>query len=189
MKRLLLLAVGLLAVAACTPPVDWERDFTPVAVPGTDWAMEPCEGDGPFVCVVDPDGEQVGFVEHLSFETDLRDLAGLEDHLHRFYESIIDDRATGCGPGYRLDTDRLESVVLDRVEGRSYGWEATNAAGDVVEKTYGLMAIKDGRLHVVSAAAYDDGACLSNEGEFATVADLRAFAPRLRESAVLTPLR
>lgn len=189
MKRLLLLVVGLLAVAACTPPVDWERDFTPVAVPGTGWTMEPCEGDGPFVCVTDDEGDHLGVVEHLSFPTqEIEDLRDLKAHIRDFYETITADRLEGCEPGYRIRPRVIFNRAVAGGRGLSYGFDGIDAEGRVVERTYGVMALRGGTVHVVSAGAYDDGACLSNEGEF-SVAGLKRFEPVLRALAAVTPLR
>lgn len=178
----------LLAAVIAVSPIDWDREFTPVTV--RDMTIESCEGDGPLVCVTDADdGSHLGAVEHLSFPTEeIEDLRDLKAHIRDFYETITADRLEGCEPGYRIRPRVVFNRAVAGGRGLSYGFDGIAPDGRVVERTYGVMALRGDVVHIVSAAAYDDGACLSNEGEF-SVAGLKRFEPVLRALAAVTPLR
>lgn len=178
----------LIAAILALSPIDWDRDFTPVTADGM--TIESCDGDGPFVCVSDADdGSYLGSVEHLSYPApEIEDLRDLKAHIREFYVTVTADRLEGCEPGYRIRPRVIFNRAVAGGRGLSYGFDGIDADGTVVERTYGVMALRDGTVHVVSAGAYDEGACLSNEGEF-SVAGLKRFEPVLRALAAVTPLR
>ena len=196
MKKLLvalaLAPAALLAAPAAhasdpVPAIDWDHDFEPVLVDGG-MVVRSCDGDAPLVCVTTDDGIHLGRVEHLSYPTTIRTLRQLRAEARSLYDAIAADRADGCGAGYRFRRGPVVVRTVGGATGVSYSFTGFDAAGVAVERTRGYLAVRDGALHVVTAAAYDDGGCLGNEGEF-SVAGLRAFEPSFRNLVAGTPLR
>ena len=169
------------------PVIDWDREFEPILI-DNGLVVKSCEGDAPLVCVTTDDGIDLGRVEHLSYPTAIRTVKDLKIEVRRFLASIQEDREQGCGAGYAFRRGAIPVRTVAHGQGVRFSFTGTSAAGRVVERTVGYMAISNGHLHVLNAAAYDQGGCLANEGEF-SVADLRAFAPSFAWLAATTPLR
>ena len=182
-----LLAAPAAQASDPVPTIDWDRDFEPVLI-DAGMVVRSCDGDAPLVCVTTDDGIHLGRVEHLSYPTSIRTVRELRAEARKLYDAIAADRAEGCGPRYRFHRGPVVVRTVGGAKGVSYSFTGFNAAGVAVERTRGYLAVSDGELHVVTAAAYDDGGCLGNEGEF-SVANLRAFEPSFQSLVATTPLR
>jgi hypothetical protein len=199
MKKLLpLIIIGFTALLAApveastratepVPAIDWDRDFTPVLV-DNGLVVESCDGDGPFVCVTTDDGINLGHVEHLSHPTTISTLPELKAEARRFLSTIGTDREEGCADGYVFRRSGTPVRTVAGGKGVKFSFTVSNAAGKVVERTVGYMAVSNGHLHVLNAPAYGAGGCLANEGEF-SVGALQAFERSFGALVAASPLR
>jgi hypothetical protein len=145
---------------------DWSGPFTIELTNG--WRVEHCDGDAPMWCVVDGD-RHVGVVELGEFPLgdgyDGDDRGYLDRHVESFLADLRADRAVGCA---HLDfaPEPTAEVEVGGVPGLRTGFTMTDVAGEVLERHVVYVAVHGGALFVVTAAAYDDGACLERLGEF-----------------------
>lgn len=195
MKKLLAIIIGLVSLFGAAPAgasdpqptIDWDREFEPILI-DNGLVVKSCEGDAPVVCVTTDDGINLGHVEHLSYPTTMTSVRELKAEVRGFLAAIADDRAQGCAADYTFRAGPVPVRTVADGKGVRYSFTGMNADGRVVERTVGYMAVRNGHLHVLTAAAYDDGGCLANEGEF-SVADLQAFESSFGWLVANTPLR
>ena len=161
------------------PVVDWAR---PTLVDlGGGWAITDTEGDAPMLTVLH-DGVAVGIVELLDYEVPAGSdgpKVALEEQAARFFEAIGADRAAAPIRGYRFLPDAI--VHLSAADGAvvRYGFRGLLPDGAASERSIQWAGIRDGRLVLVAAAAYDEGGLFAREGSEFTSADLDAVADRL----------
>ena len=165
--------------AGSTVAIDWSKP-THIDL-GNGWAVTDTEGDAPMITVL-RHGREVGIVEHLEYplETAGDDVrVALDTHVADFLKAIGDDRAGAPIKGYRFVPD--PAVHLSAADGTivRYGFRGTLPDGRPSERTIQWAGIRDGRLVLVAASAYDEGGLFSPEGSEFTSADLDAVASRL----------
>ena len=167
------------AAAPRGPVVDWAR---PTLVDlGGGWAITDTEGDAPMLTVL-RDGVPVGIVELLDYEVPAGGADGraaLDEQAARYFEAIGADRAAAPIKGYRFLPD--EVVYLGAADGPvvRYGFRGLLPDGTPSERSIQWVGIRDGRLVLVAASAYDEGGLFAREGSEFTSADLDAVADRL----------
>lgn len=160
--------------------VDWStRDLEPVTlVDGR--TIQACAGDGPFLCVLDRAGRQVGVVELGQFpatggETDVD--AWLRDHVRDFESNMRTDRLAGCGGDYRFAL--AEAPTTTEVDGSpavTYRYVGTRQ-GTELERGVVTLVRRDDQLLSIAAIAYDPNGCIGTEGGEFTPAGLETFEP------------
>jgi hypothetical protein len=166
---------------------DWTGPFTIDLSNG--WRVEHCDGDAPMLCVVDGD-THVGVIELAEFPLgdayDGDDSAYLDGHVASFLAEMRADRESGCAH-LDFEPEPTAEVEVGGAPGYRSGFVMTDDAGDVLERHIVYVAVHDGALFVVNAAAYDEGACLERLGEF-HVADLEILREYLDGIVGSTPL-
>lgn len=200
------LSVVLLPSAsrADAPALDWDALPTaPVQAPD-DFDVVDCEGDGPFLCVLE-NGELVGQVEHLSnplstFPDVTADLAAgaseraaLIAEIDRFMTTFREDREAGCPPGYEFRPQPTVGATVAGLDGIRYGFTVLDDGGRLVESVLGYMVIRATDsgpvLSVLAANELNEGACLGSEGYLVfTDGGLGRFAPILHGIAARSDL-
>jgi hypothetical protein len=166
---------------------DWTGQFT-IELPNG-WRVEHCDGDAPMLCVLDGD-THIGVIELAEFplgdEYDGDDRAYLDAHVASFLAEMRADRETGCAH-LDFEPEPTAEVEVGGTSGYRTGFVMSDDAGDVLERHIVYVAVHDGALFVVNAAAYDEGACLERLGEF-RVADLDVLREYLDGIVGATPL-
>lgn len=147
------------------------------------WTVQHCEGDAPFLCVRDADGQVLGTVEFGSYPvTDditaaLADgdvVPALEERVAEQHETIAADRAQGCGEDYEYEPEPSTRSVVGGEPAVTYGFSGV-VDGREIERHRSWYTVHAGQLWVVSAAASDPEGCMAAEfGEF-TPSDLATF--------------
>lgn len=164
---------------AATVGFDWARPATVDL--GEGWSVTDTEGDAPMVTVL-RHGVPVGIVEYLDFPLEggaHGERAALDAHVAGYYDDIGADRRSSPIRGYRFEPDA--PVHLDTADGDAvrYGFRGTLPDGRPSERSVHWAGVRDGRLVLVAASAYDEGGLFAREGSEFTSADLDAVADRL----------
>lgn len=168
---------------------------------GDGWTVVPCEGGPPLFCVRDraQDGTQA-VIELISVATDSYPavkrsldsggtpadaLTAQAAEYHRVFEA---DRASGCGPGYRVEAIGPEDVTVGGQPGVLYGFDGYEAARNV-ERNLHFATIRGATLHIVTVTAVDDDTCM-DDGALAefTVAEITDLYPRLVQMVAASTL-
>lgn len=158
---------------------DWARPATVDL--GEGWSVTDTEGDAPMVTVL-RHGIPVGIVEYLDFPLEGGtggERAALDAHVAGYYDDIGADRRRSPIRGYRFEPDA--AVHLGTADGDAvrYGFRGTLPDGRPSERSVHWAGVRDGRLVLVAASAYDEGGLFAREGSEFTSADLDAVADRL----------
>lgn len=156
------------------PVIDWSNRAIDGALPAP-WAIEFCEGEGPFLCV-SLDGTLVGSLELLDYELDAKDLdTWAADHL----DWIARDRAEGCEDGYEVVADPVREVTAAGRDGRRVSVTGLDAAGDAVERSVLYAWHHQGRRFLLAAHGYAEDSCLGRSFSDFSVPDVRDLEPLL----------
>ena len=164
------------ATAAPAPAVlvDWSaRPTQPLALED-EFSVQGCPGDGPFLCV-SRDGETVGSVEYASYPASpgTRVASLIEDD----YRSFTDDRQGSCPPEFEVKTEEPADAEVGGSEGMRSGYSVVDGDDRTVERYVKFWAVEDGRVHLMSAEAQEEGTCSPGEGVVFRDADLTDFEP------------
>jgi hypothetical protein len=172
----------------CTPNAEiateddltWD-DLAPDDLPAPEgYEVQDAEGDAPLLEVL-KDGETVGSAELLQFrlpdnlDPDLG-FNGLENWANEFYDSVGTERELA---GLTLEPETPLPSSFGEYCGASYGYTVTNEDGEVVERYIGVATYDPERIYLTTAI-FDE---LNPETSWASVEDLEAYAPSLRELA------
>jgi hypothetical protein len=167
-------------------PLDWTGDFSFDL--GGGYALGPCEGDAPIVCV-SKDGWVIGTVEYITYDATTFDyLAGVEDPMEsvallasNYLDTFAADRTTSC-PALRFAVIEPQPATVTGVPGVVFGFAEFD--GEIeVERNLLFAARQVDLINLVNAGALDEGACVSAEGATLLPSDLEAIRPGL-EAAI-----
>ena len=177
------------------PAVDWLDPSLRVDL-GDGYQLAHCPGDAPIQCITH-DGQPAGLLELASYplgslaeveaNREQGERAALRAHVEDFVDSLEEDRATGCGPDYRLRAEPPKFVATSDGLLVRYGFSA--GVGDVTtERTLQWAGIRGEELTLLSITAIDEGACVPRDELESTTADLAALEPHLRRLVEASPL-
>lgn len=133
-----------------------------------------CPGDAPFLCVARA-GEAVGLVEYFSFPVSQG--AGIDSLIEDDYRTFTEDREGTCPAGFEVNTEEPAVAEVGGSEGRRSGYSVVDGGGRTVERYVKYWAVQDGRVHLVSAEAQEEGTCSPGEGAVFRDAVLTDFEP------------
>ncbi|MCI0394911.1 MAG: hypothetical protein L0332_05565 [Chloroflexi bacterium] len=187
-----------------TAPAPSGNPFHTLLGPATlpeEWAVEPCPGDAPFLCVA-RNGQNVGYVELLSLpladQTDFQAIleahgltpgarpeagdtyaasarAALADLAANYLASVEADRQQTYPPGARFIPSPMEPVRVGVLPGLSFGFTSVGADEAILERYVNYAAFDEDTLYWLGAQ-YDP----QNVTTFTTDDDLLAFVPYLQ---------
>lgn len=151
------------------------------------WTVQHCEGDAPFLCVRDADGDVLGTVEYGSYPASdaiARAVAegtvaeALEAMAREQHTAIEADRARGCGSGYEYQPEPVQPTTIGGEPAAVYAFSGV-VDGREIERHRSYYTVHRGQLWILSAPASDPDGCMATDlGEF-TPADLAIFEPYL----------
>ncbi len=180
--RKLLLAMVLVVLGGCadeaptteptpsspSPPslevvIDWaNRPTDPVLLDG--FSVRGCEGDAPFLCIL-RETAGVGVVEYFSFQAPVGDpdeaVAGL---VRDDYQSFTTDRSATCPDEFEVRTEEPQDAEVGGSGGLRSEYSVVDGAGRTVERYVKFWSVADGRVHLLSAEAQEEGSCAPGEG-------------------------
>ncbi len=162
------------------------------------WTIADCEGDAPLLCVGREgfDGV-VGVLMFESFPLD-RGLAAadgreavleaLRANAQLRMESLVEDRAIGCGPTYDGSVEPMADLLVDGRPGVRSGFRAVQD-GEVVEHVVTYATVSAGQMWLLVAESARDGSCLDDaEMDLFAPDQLASFVPVLDRVVAGTPL-
>lgn len=154
--------------------IDWSaRPTEPLALPGG-FSVQGCAGDGPFLCV-SRGGDTVGSVEYASFPASPE--ATVDGVIDDDYRSFTEDREGSCPPEFEVKTEEPAEAGVGGSDGMRSGYSVVDGDGRTVERYVKFWALEDGRLHLLSAEAQEEGTCSPGEGAVFRDAVLTDFEP------------
>lgn len=182
MRQLLLAMVLVIVLGGCTdepptteptssptPPrlevaIDWaNRPADPVLL-SSGFSVRGCEGDAPFLCILRETAD-VGVVEYFSFPAPAQAPAEAVEGLVRDdYQSFTTDRSATCPDGYEVKTEAPQGAEVGGSDGLRSEYSVVDGAGRTVERYVKFWSVADGRVHLLSAEAQEEGSCSPGEG-------------------------
>lgn len=176
--------------------IDWNEPADRVVFAETGWAIHACEGEAPLLCV-EHFARPVGVIEANGYDVeDFDDLdpaaatrENLEAFARGFFQSLVDDRAAGCGSDYLFEPIEPTEFTFAGWPGLSFGFEGSWPDGKPSELNLQYAAIVDGRIISITAIAYDEDGCPGrDELSGFTSGELAEFRRHLEQVLRASPL-
>ena len=144
--------------------------------------IQACAGDGPFLCVTDGTGQQVGVIELGRYPTSDGGAdvdAWLRAQVADFEATMRSDRLAGCGDDYRFAL--VEDPVSGEVDGSpalTYRYVGTRQ-GTELERGVVTLVRRGDEVLSIAAIAYDPQGCPAGLETFEPALDALVRGSRL----------